>query len=133
MAFGLWIRFSSPRLESFLAEKEAVAEKEKELIPSLNSVLAKLGYEVVPMRAAPADGRRRRRRKPGRPRGARPGRPAKVGGREREGATIYDGVRVTGSSVLAGWGRRASMERSGNRLVEKVSAVRRVGGPSWSG
>jgi hypothetical protein len=66
-----------------LAEREAVATKEKELIDGLNAVLAKMGYQVVATNAVPQrqgrpagrrrgpgrrNGRRRRRRRgPGRP------------------------------------------------------------------
>ena len=74
-------------VESLLAEKRAVAEKEKELIEGLNRVLTQMGYEVVPMKASAPNGRkgRRRGRKPGRPRGKRAGRPAKAGGPKRRG------------------------------------------------
>lgn len=39
-------------VEGFLAEKEAMAAKEKKLIEDLNVVLGKLGYRVVPAKAA---------------------------------------------------------------------------------
>ena len=74
-------------VESLLAEKRAVAEKEKELIEGLNRVLTQMGYEVVPTKVTAPNGRkgRRRGRKPGRPRGKRRGRPAKAGGPKRTG------------------------------------------------
>jgi hypothetical protein len=56
-----------------LAEREAVATKEKELIDGLNAILAKMGYQVVATNAVP----KRRGRPPGRRRG--PGRPAGSG------------------------------------------------------
>ncbi len=71
-------------VESLLAEKRAVSEKEKELIEGLNRVLTQMGYEVAPMKASVSNGRRRRR-KSGRPRGGRAGRPAKTGGPKRRG------------------------------------------------
>jgi hypothetical protein len=39
-------------VEGFLAEKEAIAAKERKLIEDLNRVLGKLGYRVVPAKAA---------------------------------------------------------------------------------
>ena len=86
-------------VEDLLAEKQAVASRERELIEGLNAVLAKMGYQVVAsnvVRRRPGrppgsgNGRRRRGRKPGpkpaRPVGSRrgrrrrPGRPPMVGG-----------------------------------------------------
>lgn len=60
-------------VESLLAEKRGVAEKEKQLVETLNRALGPMGYRVVP--AGTGGGlrgrrRRRRRRKAGRP-GAR--------------------------------------------------------------
>ncbi len=54
-------------VESLLSEKQAVAERETELVSSLNRVLTEMGYEVVPRRSGRATGRRRRERRPGRP------------------------------------------------------------------
>jgi hypothetical protein len=65
-------------VEHLLAEREAVAMKEKELIDGLNAVLAKMGYQVVATSTVPM--------RPGRPPGRRrgPGRPAGSGnGRRR--------------------------------------------------
>jgi hypothetical protein len=53
-------------VEDLLAEKEAVASREKELIEGLNAVLAKMGYQVVASAAV--------RRRPGRPPGSGNGR-----------------------------------------------------------
>jgi hypothetical protein len=41
-------------VESLLAEKEALAAKEKKLIEDLNTVLAKMGYRVVSAKAPAA-------------------------------------------------------------------------------
>lgn len=51
-------------VESLLAEKEAMAAKEKKLVEDLNAVLAKMGYQVVPMKAS-ANGGKKRGRPPG--------------------------------------------------------------------
>lgn len=73
-------------VDDLLAERQAVAEKERELVQSLNGALRKMGYEVVPVDGGIAD-RPRRGRPPGsrgRPRGQPPtagrrrGRPPKV-------------------------------------------------------
>jgi hypothetical protein len=48
-------------VEHLLAEREAVATKEKELIDGLNAILAKMGYQVVAKNAVP----KRRGRPPG--------------------------------------------------------------------
>jgi hypothetical protein len=82
-------------VEHLLAEREAVATKEKELIDGLNAVLAKMGYQVVATNAVPQRQRRPagRRRGPGRPAGSgnarrrrrrrRPGRPPTPEGASR--------------------------------------------------
>jgi hypothetical protein len=73
-------------VETLLAEKVAVQEKEKGLIKDLNGVLSRMGYEVVPVRDGRVGVKRRRRRKgPGRPRGRRRGRPPLSGRRRRRG------------------------------------------------
>lgn len=69
-------------VQALLAEREAVTAKERELVKTLNTVLNKMGYQVVPLSgsAAPARGRRRQAvRRAGR----RPGRPAKARARRR--------------------------------------------------
>ena len=50
-------------VENLLTEKQAVAEREKVLVQALNTVLTKMGYEVVPRGPAATNGRRRRRRR----------------------------------------------------------------------
>jgi hypothetical protein len=65
-------------IESLLADRQAVAEKEKALIAELNRLLGPIGYGVVPARdgaRGAVRGRRRRRRGgPGRARAVRPTR-----------------------------------------------------------
>ena len=51
-------------VESVLAEKTAVATKERELISNLNRVLPGIGYRVVPI-GAQAEPKRRHRAAPG--------------------------------------------------------------------
>jgi hypothetical protein len=66
-------------VNDLLVEKQGIMKKEREFIQSLNSVLRKVGYEVVPI-AAGKPGPRESGRRPGRPRKRRgPGRPRKVG------------------------------------------------------
>jgi hypothetical protein len=69
-------------VENLLAEKEAVAAKEKELIEGLDAVLTKMGYRVVVASAVlkprgrppgSGDGRKRRGRPPGSGKGRRRG------------------------------------------------------------
>lgn len=50
-------------VEALLAEREALAQREKKLIDELNAALGKMGYKVVPAKAAaaPAGGPRRGR------------------------------------------------------------------------
>ncbi len=48
-------------MESILEEREASRTKEKEAIESLNAVLQRMGYQIVPLHQDP-----RRRQKPGR-------------------------------------------------------------------
>jgi len=70
-------------VDDLLVEKQAVVEKERELVQSLNTALRRMGYEVVPVdEGVPA---RRRGRPPGRPRGRRRGRPPKAGRPKRRG------------------------------------------------
>lgn len=59
-------------VEALLAEKRAVAEKEREFVDGLNRVLTEMGYQVAQRSAGGASGRPRRRR-----RGRRPGRPSR--------------------------------------------------------
>lgn len=62
-------------VKALLAEREALTAKERELVRTVNSVLNKMGYRVVPLSGstAPARGRRGRRagRRPGRTPGGR--------------------------------------------------------------
>lgn len=51
-------------VESLLAEKQAIAGREKKLIEDLNTALGKMGYRVVPTKTAD-----------GTPSGRKPGRP----------------------------------------------------------
>lgn len=71
-------------VKALLAEREALTAKERELVKTVNTVLNKMGYQVVPLggSAAPARGRRRRRRAVRRA-GRKPGRPAKARARRR--------------------------------------------------
>ncbi|WP_447980415.1 hypothetical protein [Candidatus Nitrospira bockiana] len=48
-------------VRKLLTEKEALALKERRLIESLNQVLQKVGYQIVPKAGAGATGRRRGR------------------------------------------------------------------------
>jgi hypothetical protein len=54
-------------VESLLAEKEAMAAKEKKLIEDLNAVLGKMGYRVMAAKATASttDGGKKRGRPPG--------------------------------------------------------------------
>lgn len=54
-------------VEGFIAEKEAMAAKEKKLVEDLNRVLGRLGYRVVPAKAASGgtDAGKKRGRPPG--------------------------------------------------------------------
>lgn len=63
-------------VESLIAEKAAVAAKEKKLIEDLNSALGKMGYRVVPDKGAPASGGTGAKR--GRPAGSGKGAAAKT-------------------------------------------------------
>ena len=72
-------------VESLVAEKEAVAAKEKELIDSLNAALGKMGYKVVSSDAGPVRRGRRRGRPPGSGRKGGPDQPPKNGRRKRRG------------------------------------------------
>ena len=70
-------------VEDLLLEKQVLGKKERELVQSLNSVLRRVGYAVVPIHSAkPAVRQNRRGRPPGRPPKRRgPGRPPKAGRR----------------------------------------------------
>lgn len=70
-------------VKALLAEREATTAKERELVRSLNGVLNKIGYQVVPLgRSATPGGRRRRRRTVPRADG-KPGRPTRARARRR--------------------------------------------------
>ena len=70
-------------VDDLLAERQAVVEKERELVQSLNGALRKMGYEVVPVDGGVAD-RPRRGRPPGH-RGRPRGRPVMAGRSKRRG------------------------------------------------
>lgn len=59
-------------VEGLVAEKDALAAKERELVEALNAALAKMGYHVVPTAGGTA-GRKRRGRPPGSGNGRRKG------------------------------------------------------------
>jgi hypothetical protein len=63
-------------VESLLAEKQAVAAREKKLIEDLNAVLGKMGYRVVSTKSGVHTGAGTGN-KPGRPRGSGKGQPPK--------------------------------------------------------
>jgi hypothetical protein len=109
-------------VESVLSAKQAVAAQEKSLIDTLNRVLVRMGYEVVPRPGAAANpGRRRRGRRPGRPPGRPPGRAStRTAGakrRKRRG-------RPPKAENAAGVRRRGRPPK-----VEETAAVRRRGRP----
>jgi hypothetical protein len=56
-------------VESLLAEKQAIAAREKKLIEELNAVLGKMGYRVVSTKSGVHTGARTGN-KPGRPPGS---------------------------------------------------------------
>ena len=60
-------------VESLLADKQAIAEREKKLIEDLNAALGKMGYRVVPNTGSPQTAR-----KPGRPPGSGKGQAPKT-------------------------------------------------------
>lgn len=65
-------------VEALLEEKLAVTEKEKKVVKAMNSLLSRIGYQVVPSNSKKAPGRKRRKRlgrRVGRPSGRKPGRP----------------------------------------------------------
>jgi hypothetical protein len=67
-------------LESLVAEKESVTSREKEIVDKLNAVLSRMGYRVIPATAV----LKRRGRPPGSKARRRPGRPKGSGnGRRR--------------------------------------------------
>lgn len=56
-------------VQELVAEKRVVGKRERELVQSLNALLRKMGYVVLPKkRRGRPPGRRRKRRGPGRPR-----------------------------------------------------------------
>lgn len=58
-------------VETLLSEKQALAKKESELVEVLNSMLNRMGYQVVARKVSPPAGRTARRgRRRGRPRRA---------------------------------------------------------------
>ena len=64
-------------VEGLLAEKQAVAAREKKLIEDLNAVLGKMGYRVVSTKSGVHTGTEAGK-KPGRPPGSGKGQPAKA-------------------------------------------------------
>ena len=64
-------------VENLLAEKQAIAAKEKKLIEDLNAMLGKMGYRVVSAKTSHAAGAGGAR-KPGRPAGSGKGPAAKT-------------------------------------------------------
>lgn len=62
-------------VESLLADKQAMAVREKKLIEDLNAALGKMGYRVVPTKTANGS---HSARKPGRPPGSGKGQPTKT-------------------------------------------------------
>ncbi len=100
-------------VESLVAEKEAVATKEKELVAALNAVLNKVGYEVVPVG--------------GRVRGVRGGRGAGAGdggvaagpdGRPRQGRAGEGGRQSRGAEGGAGHvSKRSPLEGTQRRVL----------------
>jgi len=64
-------------VESLLAEKQAIAAREKKLIEDLNTVLGKMGYRVVSTKSGVHTGAGTGN-KPGRPPGSGKGQPPKV-------------------------------------------------------
>jgi hypothetical protein len=80
-------------VHELLAEKQVVGKKERELVQSLNALLRKMGYVVLPKkRSVRPPGRSRKRRGPGRPR--KVGRPKGRRGapkRRTEGRGLREG------------------------------------------
>lgn len=70
-------------VKALLAEREALTAKERELVKTVNTVLGKMGYQVVPLSGSAAPARGRRRRRAGRRPGRKPGRPARARARRR--------------------------------------------------
>ena len=64
-------------VEGLLAEKQAVAAREKKLIEDLNAVLGKMGYRVVSTKSGVHTGTGAEK-KPGRPPGSGKGQPPKA-------------------------------------------------------
>jgi hypothetical protein len=62
-------------VEDLLAERQAVADREKKLIADLNSALGKMGYKVV---SAKSTGGNESPKKPGRPPGSGKGQAPKA-------------------------------------------------------
>jgi hypothetical protein len=75
-------------VENLIAEKQAIALMEREVIESLNEVLNKIGYKVVAMDADASRGRGRRR---GRSPRSRRGRPAGTGRKRDPGRAPKNG------------------------------------------
>jgi hypothetical protein len=75
-------------VEALATQKEEVATRVEELVQSLNAVLRRMGYQVVPVTGGAGTGKRRGR-PPGSGRGRKtkrgPGRPPKNGRRKRRG------------------------------------------------
>lgn len=61
-------------VEGFLAEKEAMAAKERKLVEDLNAVLGKMGYQVIPAKGGggTAASAKKRGRPPGSGKGEAP-------------------------------------------------------------
>ena len=64
-------------VEGLLAEKQAIAAREKKLIEDLNTVLGKMGYRVVSTKSGVHTGAGGEK-KPGRPPGSGKGQPPKA-------------------------------------------------------
>lgn len=80
-------------VKALLAEREAVTAKERELVKTLNAVLNRMGYEVVPVSGQAVGPRGRRRRRVGRRPGRKPGRLAKARG-PRRGRSLGHGRKL---------------------------------------
>lgn len=73
-------------VETLLAEKQALAQKENELVQVLNSMLNRMGYEVVVRKSAgSAVGRGRKGRTPGKRRSLRTRKAAKTPSARKRG------------------------------------------------
>lgn len=65
-------------VENLLADKQAMAAREKKLIDDLNTALGKMGYRVVSTKGGAAAGNPEAARKPGRPPGSGKGQAPKA-------------------------------------------------------